>query len=124
MTADGAGAKALAELGITTSGSTLIDPEVGSLIDAAVANGEGRVAANGALVARTYERTGRSPKDKFVVRDPQTSERVWWDNNEAIAPASFQSLWELAIRHLCDRDVYVVDATAGAEPQARIGVTL
>jgi len=58
----------------------------------AIRRSEAEVAAGGALVADTGVHTGRSPKDKFIVRDDRTEKAVWWDNNGAISPAQFETL--------------------------------
>src|SRR5574337_135834 len=60
-----------------------------TLYEESLRRGEGVLAAGGALVAETGAHTGRSAKDKFVVRDETTEDTVWWDNNGAIAPANF-----------------------------------
>jgi hypothetical protein len=55
------------------------------LYQEAVARGEGIVAEGGALVVTTGQHTGRSPNDKFVVRDETTENTIWWDNNKAMS---------------------------------------
>ncbi|TGR61295.1 phosphoenolpyruvate carboxykinase (ATP), partial [Mesorhizobium sp. M2D.F.Ca.ET.223.01.1.1] len=62
------------------------------LYEEAIRRGEARLTAQGALVAETGQHTGRSPKDKFVVRDGATEPHVWWDNNKAISPVQFEAL--------------------------------
>ena len=62
------------------------------LYSEALQRSEARIAAGGALVAETGAHTGRSPKDKFIVRDATTERAVWWDNNGAISPAQFDVL--------------------------------
>lgn len=51
---------------------------VAQLIEHAIRNGEGELASNGALTARTGKYTGRTPKDKFIVKDALTEGKVWW----------------------------------------------
>src|SRR5579883_1956807 len=61
------------------------------LVEASIARGESRLASNGALVALTGARTGRSPKDKFTVEDDQTRSRVDWGKvNQRFDPAKFE----------------------------------
>src|SRR6516225_5357839 len=63
------------------------------LIEAAIARGEASLAANGALVALTGARTGRSPRDKFTVEDAETKTRVDWGKvNQPFPPDKFQTL--------------------------------
>jgi phosphoenolpyruvate carboxykinase (ATP) len=94
------------------------------LTEHAVRRGEAMLSAHGALVARTGQHTGRSPKDKFVVRDLSTERRVWWDNNKAMTPEAFDRLHADMIAHVAagsaDRDLYVQDLIGGADPEHSI----
>ena len=68
---------------------------VAQLMESALQRGEGCLASDGALVAVTGERTGRSPKDKFIVDDPVTHDLVHWGKiNQAITPERFEALLE------------------------------
>jgi hypothetical protein len=62
------------------------------LCEQAICRQEATLTASGALRAQTGQHTGRSPKDKFVVRDAATEGQVWWDNNRAMAPQHFETL--------------------------------
>jgi len=64
-----------------------------SLYREAIRRGEGQLSKDGALVVLTGQHTGRSAKDKFVVRDAETENNVWWDNNKAMSPASAAALF-------------------------------
>ena len=55
-------------------------------MQAAVARGEGDLGRGGAFLVSTGRHTGRSPKDKFVVREPSVEPHVWWENNAPMAP--------------------------------------
>jgi phosphoenolpyruvate carboxykinase (ATP) len=90
------------------------------LVEQAIRNGEGELAANGALVARTGKYTGRTPKDKCVVKDAQTADKVWWDNNAAIDEAQFGKLREKAQSKIAGKTLYIVDTYGGADPAHRI----
>jgi phosphoenolpyruvate carboxykinase (ATP) len=93
------------------------------LVETAIARGEGRLAANGALVAMTGRRTGRSPRDKFAVEDDQTRERVHWGKvNQPFPQDKFDSLLERVLRHMAERDLYVMDLAAGADPAYRLPI--
>ena len=117
--------KALSKLGLDLSAPLNVNLPVASLIEHALIRGEAVLANNGALVAKTFERTGRSPKDKFVVKDELTESKVWWDNNQPIDPATFQDLWERAKAHLDTKDeLYYLDAWACADPDNRVQVRL
>jgi phosphoenolpyruvate carboxykinase (ATP) len=95
------------------------------LVETAIARGEGRLAANGALVAMTGARTGRSPRDKFTVEDEQTRERVHWGKvNQPFPPEKFDALLERVLRHMAERDLYVMDLAAGADPTYRLPIQM
>ncbi len=61
-----------------------------SLYEAATLRGEGHVAKNGPFVVITGQHTGRSASDKFIVKDANSEDQVWWDNNKAMTPDSFR----------------------------------
>ncbi|MGH3133631.1 MAG: phosphoenolpyruvate carboxykinase (ATP) [Gaiellaceae bacterium] len=113
----------LAGHGIEVRGRIHWHPTTSQLYVHALARGEARLAEGGPLVVDTGVHTGRSPKDKFVVREPGSEERIWWgDVNPDISEAAFEGLREKVAAALGEADVYVVDAFAGADPQHRIAV--
>ena len=86
------------------------------LVEAAIARGEASLADNGALVALTGARTGRSPRDKFIVRDAITSDTVDWGKvNQPFDSTRFEALLERVVAHMRERDLYVLDLYAGAD---------
>lgn len=86
-----------------------IDLTINELVEAALARGEGELAANGAFVARTGARTGRSPKDRFIVKDELTATDVDWNQiNQAISPDKFDALWQKASHYLETKDTQFV----------------
>lgn len=95
---------------------------VAGLVEHALNRREAMLADNGALVVKTFERTGRSPNDKFCVKDSETEERVWWGPNQPTDPATFQSLWVRAAAYLSEKDLYVVDTFACADRDYRMAV--
>jgi phosphoenolpyruvate carboxykinase (ATP) len=93
------------------------------LVEAAIARGEASLAANGALVALTGSRTGRSPRDKFIVRDAATDQVINWGKvNQPFDPADFQALLDRVVEHMQERDLYVEDLFAGADKNYRLRV--
>lgn len=90
------------------------------LVELAIKNGEGELAANGALVARTGKYTGRTPKDKCVVKDANTADKVWWENNREIDEAQFSKLRTKAQAGVAGKTLYVVDTYGGADPAHRV----
>jgi phosphoenolpyruvate carboxykinase (ATP) len=90
------------------------------LYEHAIRNGEGIVSAHGSLVVRTGKHTGRSPKDKFVVREPSSQDTVWWGEiNQPISEEHYDRLRTRLMRHVADRPVYSQDLYIGAQPEHR-----
>jgi phosphoenolpyruvate carboxykinase (ATP) len=81
---------------------------------------EAEIAYGGALVAETGVHTGRSPKDKFIVRDALTDKTVWWDNNGAITPEQFQRIYDDFIAHAKGKSLFAQDLYGGADQRYRI----
>ncbi len=91
--------------------------EAAQLYEEALARGEAELTAHGALCARTGQHTGRSPKDKYVVRDANTADQIWWDNNSAISPENFELLRQDMLAHAKGMSLYVQDLVGGADPE-------
>jgi phosphoenolpyruvate carboxykinase (ATP) len=113
----------LAAQGIETTAT--IHPNLTSeeLTAAALDNGEGRRAKDGPLVVETGKHTGRSAKDKFIVRDAETEDTVWWDNNASMTSEHFSALKEDFLKAVADKgDLYVADLFGGSQPEYRVNV--
>jgi phosphoenolpyruvate carboxykinase (ATP) len=110
--------------GIPASGRVLRNPTAPRLYTHALARGDGRLAEGGPLAVDTGRYTGRSPKDKFLVEEEGSQDRIWWgDVNRPISEERFERLRDKVAAHLADAEtLYVVDAWAGADPAHRIGV--
>ena len=96
--------------------------EAPQLYEEAIRRGEATIAKGGALVAYTGAHTGRSPKDKFIVRDALTERAIWWDNSSAITPAQFDALHADMLAHAATLDLFAQDLFGGAEPANRVKV--
>jgi phosphoenolpyruvate carboxykinase (ATP) len=94
------------------------------LVERALAAGEGRLASNGALCCMTGDRTGRSPKDKYLEEDSGSKGNIWWGSvNQAITPANFELALKMAVEYLQGRPrLYTFEGFAGADPTYRLGV--
>lgn len=95
------------------------------LIAQAIARQEGVVASNGALQVETGQRTGRSPKDRFIVRDSITEHTVQWGAiNQAFDPARFDALYDKACAYLNNHDHFQSEVQVGSDPEQAIAVTM
>jgi phosphoenolpyruvate carboxykinase (ATP) len=99
----------------------LLEP---ALVEQAVKRGEGRLGLGGAFLCETGQFTGRSPKDKFVVRTASVEHSIWWDNNAPMEPAAFDRLHADMLDHLKAKEVFVQDLYAGADPIHRLDVRM
>jgi len=110
--------------GIDATGVVYRNPTTSLLYSHALKRGDGRLAEGGPLVVDTGTFTGRSPKDKFLVDEPSSTDRIWWGEvNQKLAESNFDKLRDKATSHLAQADaLYVIDAWAGADEQHRLGV--
>jgi phosphoenolpyruvate carboxykinase (ATP) len=122
-TMDVRGRSDLSAHGITATGQVIWNASVTVLYEHAIARGEARLADGGPMVVDTGKHTGRSAQDKFIVREPASEDRIWWDGNKEFSPPAFDRLRDKVTGFLGNEEtLYVVDAFAGADPAHRIGV--
>lgn len=94
-----------------------------ALYEEIVFRGEGRLAADGPVMVSTGRHTERSATDTFVTREASTEEHVWWgQHNRPFSPAKFSGLLNRLQAYLMDRDVFVQDVHAGADPNRRLKI--
>jgi len=100
-----------------------LNQPVAELVETAIRRGESRLSANGALVTTTGARTGRSPKDKFIVDDATTHELVDWGRvNKPMSSERFEALLARVTEHLGGRELFVQDLYCGADPLYRLPI--
>ncbi|MGH7132829.1 MAG: phosphoenolpyruvate carboxykinase (ATP) [Phycisphaerales bacterium] len=92
------------------------------LIEMAIARGEGVLASNGGLVALTGDRTGRSPKDKYLEDTAPIHDKIGWGGfNTPLTPDKFDMVMDIAVDHLNGRkDLFVFEGFVGADPKHRL----
>ena len=94
-----------------------------ALYEAAVRRNEGLVAEGGALVCETGTHTGRSPNDKFLVREPSSEQDVWWGTiNRPFDPVQFDAVRAQMTAALSRQELFVQDCHAGADPEHQLRV--
>jgi len=110
--------------GIATSATILANLGTAPLVEHAVKNGEGILSADGPFVVETGKHTGRSAKDKFIVRDAETEDTVWWGTtNVAMTPEHFANLKADFFAALGEKDkLYVADLFGGSQAEHRVNV--
>ncbi|MBI1305366.1 MAG: phosphoenolpyruvate carboxykinase (ATP) [Bacteroidetes bacterium] len=108
---------------ISNASEAYVNLTVDELIEQALKNNEGVITSTGALAADTGEFTGRSPKDKFVVRDELTENTVWWGSvNQPFEKDKFEALLQKVIKHFEGKKLYVRDAYACADSRYRMNI--
>ena len=96
-----------------------------ALYEEAIRRGEAQIAAEGPLACRTGQHTGRSPNDKFVVREPSSEAEIDWGKvNRPMDPAQFDLLHRDLLSSLEGKDLFVLDCFAGADPKYRLAVRI
>ena len=94
-----------------------------ALYEQIVRRQEGVIAADGAVVCRTGQHTGRSPNDKFIVREPSSSDHIDWGKvNRPMDPAQFDLLHREMLNSLAGQELFALDCYAGADPKYRLPV--
>ncbi|QYJ97479.1 phosphoenolpyruvate carboxykinase [Shewanella alkalitolerans] len=94
------------------------NPSTAQLVEFALARGEGELTANGALVAKTGERTGRSPNDRFIVKEASSENDIDWGSvNKPFAMDAFNALWDRVATYLADKETFVSELEVGADPE-------
>lgn len=120
------------KVGLEAVGLTNIDKKTqvhwnlnpAELYEHAIKNNEAQLTKDGALRVLTGQFTGRSPKDKFFVKEPSSENHIWWGSvNQSISEASFDRLYKKVINHLSTRsNLYVVDAFGGTDSRYRLPI--
>jgi len=97
---------------------------VASLVEKATSRGEAMLTADGAVVAQTGKYTGRSPKDRYIVEEASSKDKIDWGNvNRPISSEIYDSLYEKVIEHLKAKDeIFVFKGFAGAEHDSRLSI--
>ncbi|AXU97174.1 phosphoenolpyruvate carboxykinase (ATP) [Erwinia persicina] len=125
---------ALSDLGITDLHDVIYNPSYELLMEHETAPGltgweRATLTASGAAAVDTGEFTGRSPRDKYIVRDALTEDTVWWsdagngrNDNKPLSPAVWAELRALVCQQLSGKKLYVVDAWCGANADSRLAV--
>ncbi|MBM7571909.1 phosphoenolpyruvate carboxykinase (ATP) [Aquibacillus albus] len=96
---------------------------VSQLIEKAITRKEAKLTERGAIDAFTGQFTGRSPKDKYIVVDSYTKDKVKWGNvNQQMSQQTFDSLYQRALAYMSERELFTFEGAAGADPKHRLSI--
>ncbi|MCE7947458.1 MAG: phosphoenolpyruvate carboxykinase [Chloroflexi bacterium CFX4] len=111
----------LEALGLTNLGQQLWNLTAPALYERAIRTREATLAHLGPLVCRTGSHTGRSPNDKFVVKEPTSEANIWWGTvNKPFSEENFEHIFKRMRSYLENQDVYIQDCYVGADPKYRL----
>ena len=112
----------LEDQGIEGLGNVYYNLMEPALIAEALKRDEGTLGKGGAFLVSTGTFTGRSPKDKHIVKTDSVADNIWWENNAAMSPEGFDALYADMVAHMKGRDYFVQDLVGGADPTHAIDV--
>ncbi len=111
--------------GIKNAGTVYWNLTAPMLYEHALNRREGVIAHLGALIVNTGDYTGRSPKDKFVVKEPATESEIWWGKiNQPVSQEVFDNLLHRMQAYMQNQDLFVFDGYAGADPNFRMPIRI
>jgi len=111
----------LESIGIYNAGGIYRNLSTAQLYEEIIRRGEARMAQGGAVAVRTGKHTGRSPNDKYIVREPTSEGHVAWGKvNRPLSEGSFETLRKRLLAYLQRRDLFVQDCFVGADPRYRL----
>lgn len=111
------------KIGLTVGSARYNAMEV-PLLETALSRDEGILSKDGALVVSTGKFTGRSPRDKHLVREPSSENDIWWEGNNELSPENFEKLKADIFDYLKDRNVEVQDLVCGADEANSVNIRL
>lgn len=113
----------LSDQGIESNGKIYWNLSTPSLCEESIKRGEAVLSKDGCIVSHTGKYTGRSPNDKFTVDRPSITDKIWWGEvNKSISSEKFEALYEKVLNYIKDKDLFVQDCYAGADPKHRISI--
>ncbi|MCO4805804.1 MAG: phosphoenolpyruvate carboxykinase (ATP) [Flavobacteriales bacterium] len=114
----------IADLGLGSVKAAYWNLDPAELTEDTILNGQGFLTSTGALAIDTGEFTGRSPKDKLIVKDATTENTIWWDGsfNNSFSPDKVEPLMNRMKAYLMDKEVYVRDCIACADPEHQLNI--
>lgn len=112
----------LATLGCENPGTIMANQQAAELYEASLSRNESQLTDCGALSVETGVHTGRSAQDKFIVQDPDSTDKIWWDNNKAMTPEHFATLKADMMAAADGQEFFCQDLFGGADEKTRLSV--
>jgi len=117
------GVKLLEQHGIKNPGKVYYNLSIAELYEETIKRNEGTIGQGGTMVAYTTPHTGRSPQDRFIVKEPSTENKIEWGNvNRAITSETFDALYDKVMNYFEGKDVFVRDLNVCAHPDYKTNV--
>ena len=118
-------AESLRKIGLVNVGNVYWDLSTPALYEEAIRRYEAILSHLGPLVIRTGQYTGRLPKDKFLVREPSSENKIWWGKvNRPFNPARFDALKNRLCAYLQGKDIFIQNCYAGADACFRVPIRI
>ena len=115
--------ESLKKVGIESKGKLYWNLSTGALYEEALKRNEGIISKYGSIVVNTAPYTGRSPKDRFIVEEPSSKDKVWWGKiNKPFDEAKFNALKSKVLKYLQSKDLFIRECYIGADKRYRINV--
>lgn len=93
------------------------------LVEEILKRNEGVIAHLGPVVVKSGKYTGRSPKDKYIVKQEPSKQHIWWGKeNQEISPEAFDNLYKKTVSYLQQKELFIMDGYAGADPRYRLPI--
>jgi phosphoenolpyruvate carboxykinase (ATP) len=113
----------LEQIGFSMAGQIFWDPSTPVLYEQIALRHEGVIVHDGPIAVRTGHHTGRSPSDKFIVDEPPSRDEIWWGPiNHPMSVEKFERLHQRQLAYLQNKDVFVQNCYAGADPEYRLPI--
>jgi phosphoenolpyruvate carboxykinase (ATP) len=115
----------LERIGLNPSANVYWNLNTPELYEIIAQRNEGKLSAHGALIVDTGEHTGRAAKDKAIVREPSSEEKVFWGEvNKDFPQEKFDAVRDRMMKHASSLELFVQDTYAGADPRYRLPVRI
>ena len=115
----------LSEIGVKNINNIFYNLSTPALYEQAIRRREAMISHLGPIITRTGQHTGRSPNDKFIVKEPSSEKNIWWGKvNVEMDEVSFDRIYAKMMAYIQNKDLYIQDCYAGADPEYKLPVRI